>query len=341
MEKEELEDKSLGQLLQDTNVCDIVPPDQKVITIPDTASISEAIKILSSNRILSAPVEATQITDKRNRFVGFVDMMDLLGHILQMYEENRNTEKIGLYLHIWCQNIETLTVRGKEFSSHQIKDFVDFSHQNPFCTVHMNSKLPLLLSVFKKGIHRAAIVDDAYSIVHIVSQSNVTQFLAQHIQSLGPILQTTIGDINLGMKQRLAQVNSEAKAIHAFHHMWINKVSAVAVVDKFGVLLANLSVTDLRGLSQENFSSLLLPVLQFVKKFAPSNNTPFAVIDSSTFESVVLKFASTKVHRLWVVDEHAKPKGVISLTDIITLLHLRVEDMKQPMESIPAATQSQ
>jgi hypothetical protein len=43
-------------------------------------------------------------------------------------------------------------------------------------------------------------------------------------------------------------------------------VSAVAIVNKEGVLLSTLSVSDLKGLGQENFGSLLLPVLEYLQK---------------------------------------------------------------------------
>ena len=120
-------------------------------------------------------------------------------------------------------------------------------------------------------------------------------------------------------------VNPEVRAIHAFYQMWFHKVSGVAVVDGNGALLANLSVTDLKGLSQENFPSLLDPVLEFNdKQVVYKKITPLTVTPDTTFETVVLKIAATGVHRLWIVDKEKKPAGIISLTDVMNLLDLRV-----------------
>ncbi len=52
--------------------------------------------------------------------------------------------------------------------------------------------------------------------------------------------------MNLGQKLKVFSVSSNARAIHGFYQMWQNKVSAVAVVDNAGVLVANLSISDLR-----------------------------------------------------------------------------------------------
>jgi CBS-domain-containing membrane protein len=90
------------------------------------------------------------------------------------------------------------------------------------------------------------VVDAESNVCNIVSQSDVIQFLARNINHYGKIAQVTLNDINLGQKSQIFNVNYKTSALHAFHEMWIRKISAVAVVDNSGILLANLSVSDLR-----------------------------------------------------------------------------------------------
>jgi CBS-domain-containing membrane protein len=40
----------------------------------------------------------------------------------------------------------------------------------------------------------------------------------------------------------------------------------------------------------------------------------------STLETVVLKMAATHVHRIWIVDEHQHPIGLVSTTDLMNAL---------------------
>lgn len=51
---------------------------------------------------------------------------------------------------------------------------------------------------------------------------------------------------------------------------------------------------------------------------------PLTVTAQTTMETVILKLAATKTHRVWIVDDYDRPKGVISLTDVMKLLDLRI-----------------
>jgi len=333
------ENLTMESLLEQTTVAQVLPQNQKVITIPHTATLSEAIQTLSSNRILSAPVEIKGEKDVQKRYLGFLDMMDIIGFLLKTYSEDRGGENAKIHLHQWCQDIGKLEDRGRIFANHPVIDCVELSKKNPFFTVHVNSTLPKLIYVFHQGPHRAAVVNDNDDIVGIVSQSNIIHFLAKNIHlSMGPTLRTRLMDMNLGQKIKVFTIGIESKAIHAFHQMWTNKVSALAVVDNSGVIVANISISDLRGLNQENFASLLLPVLEFITKYLPQFKIPpLCVRESDTLETVLLKLAATKTHRVWVTDDNGKPNGVVSLTDVMLLLDLRLyvreedrlEDQKQ------------
>jgi len=315
--------KPIEQICQETQVKDLVSRGQKIISIPNNSTLTEAIHILSVNNILSAPVEDIQAKDPKERFIGFLDMMDILGYILKLYSEEKETD-IGT-LHVWCRDIHKLSFKGKEFAHHNVKDCINFSESNPFLSVDGDSLLPKLLYILHKGVHRAAVVNHANEIQHIVSQTNVVGFLARKINHFGNMASIPIEGMNLGQHTRIITITSEARAINAFYQMWTNNVSSIGVVDKSGSLLANLSISDLRGLKQENFQVLLLPVLEFIEVFVKDKVIPpITVTFQSTFEYVLLKLAATHSHRVWVVDNNNRPVGIISLTDIILLLDLRV-----------------
>jgi CBS domain-containing protein len=316
--------KSIEQLLEETSIKTLIceSPSRPIVSIPATATISEAINVLSKNNLLSVLVEDPAI-DAKKKYLGFVDMFDILGYVIKTYTEEKEISDGQKWL-TWSHDIGQLTYKGKLFAIHPIKDCIDLSKINPFCSVHISSLLPPLLYIFKRGVHRAAVVDDDDKVVHVVTQSTVIQFLARHINHFGRIATTTIEKIGLGF-QTVLYVNPEVRAIHAFYQMWFHKVSGVAVVDGNGALLANLSVTDLKGLSQENFPSLLDPVLEFIDKQVKYKKIPpITVTPDTTFETVVLKIAATGVHRLWIMDKDKKPVGLVSLTDVMNLLDLRV-----------------
>lgn len=122
----------------------------------------------------------------------------------------------------------------------------DLSKLNPFCTVYAESKLPQLLFIFQKGVHRAAVVDNNNKVIGIVSQSDVIRFLAKTIHLYDKLSSWRNKDIGLGQKNSLFTINTNARAIHGFYQMKLHKISAVGVVDHEGVLVGNLSVSSLR-----------------------------------------------------------------------------------------------
>jgi hypothetical protein len=48
--------------------------------------------------------------------------------------------------------------------------------------------------------------------------------------------------------------------------LYVHRVSAIAIIDHRKRLVANLSASDLRGLSKETLEELMLPVFEYLEK---------------------------------------------------------------------------
>eukprot|EP00878_Enallax_costatus_P026742 GHUV01028728.1.p1 GENE.GHUV01028728.1~~GHUV01028728.1.p1 ORF type:complete len:303 (+),score=96.34 GHUV01028728.1:528-1436(+) len=103
------------------------------------------------------------------------------------------------------------------------------------------------------------------SVTHVISQSDVLQFLARHIDELGPLGGVSVRQLGLADKAVVC-VPAEMTTVHAFATMMANKVSCVGVIShsQGGGLAASLSSSDLRGLLPEHFVALGAPVLQYL-----------------------------------------------------------------------------
>jgi len=128
----------------------------------------------------------------------------------------------------------------------------------------------------------------------------------------------------------LVSVNAETKTLSVLLRMQpdINKplLSAVPIIDNEGNLIANFSASNLKGLRQHTFMSLLLPVLAYLtiqpesKDFRRNLSRfksihPVTCTAETSFEVAVERMVSHRVHRLWVVDD-GKPIGVVSIGDV-------------------------
>jgi len=223
----------------------------------------------------------------------------------------------------WCKDKDELQSRGSQLTKQPITSCMNLSMLNPMCSVNQDSSLTQLLFLFRKGLHRAVVVNIKGEPVNIVSQSNVIRLLAKNIHRYGKIAQATVQSIGVGVGSCIT-IGEAAKAIHAFHLLHTNAVSAVGIVNSAGTLLANLSVSDLRGLNSSNFDRLSMPVMDYLRQYTETLFPPLTCTLSTTFETVILKLAATGAHRLWKVDEYGRPIGIITLTDVMKLLELKV-----------------
>ena len=210
----------------------------------------------------------------------------------------------------------------------------------------------LLLSVIHASLARLPVVDENGKLVGILSQSRLVRFLGQHVKQFD-FGSLTIKQTNLGVQcafspfssistllplsdracRKVIAVSAKDKVATALAEIKSRKVSAVAVVDDNGVLVGNFSATDLKALGYEDDIATIAgldPLSKFVDKVkasAPDDEYPIAVEKTATTASVIKKFASAGVHRIYVVDAMRKPVGIVSLVDIIELFirHILIE----------------
>lgn len=198
--------------------------------------------------------------------------------------------------------------------------------------------------------HRFGFFDQEGKITQIISQSDFIAFLATRISELGPLSSESILSLNLA-NQAVECVEPQTSAIRAMQMMKDKGVSSLGVVNHEGKLIGNFSASDFRSLQSEHFGSLALPLAEFL---ALSHRTEFVwhsehptsdaahkfatdpirrgrphvageevgqalilVAPSETFGSLIVKFATNRVHRVYIVDEDEKPVGIVTLTDVL------------------------
>lgn len=227
---------------------------------------------------------------------------------------------------------QRLFENSQKMLSKQVKHIVDMSKINPVCQVRDTSPLLQTIGVFQKGIHRVAVIGADGQIVNILSQSDVIRFLLSEVDNFSPIFDKTVAELNLGRHNPLT-IHQDELTIKALKKMHENKISALAVVDDHGLLIGNLSASDLKGAvttdddsGADPLGSLLLPVLSFLRQGGMSCFPVATCTMKSSLNMILVNIVSSRVHRLWIVDEVGKPIGIVSLTDIMKSLI----DLKQP-----------
>lgn len=183
--------------------------------------------------------------------------------------------------------------------------------------------------------HRVLVNDPS---PRLITQTDVNQFIARHVQRLGTFGQKTIEELDLGTYPA-SVVPFGLPSVDAFFRMFLCSFSGSAIIGSDRTLIGQLSMRDLKvlylfvihleGLQEANFSSLSSPVGEWIVEHVRQPRIPpLKVSKDNSLEVVILKLAATRGHRLWIVNDSNKVEGVISLTDVMRLFNELCQKIK-------------
>jgi len=271
-----------------------------IITLDAEDSITRAMEILGKGGISSAPVWDNEM----NSFIGFVDVLDLTIFVSYVFHEN-----FQRHPHLY----DPKELR-KRFEM-PVKDVINASKRDPFWTLDGNESVGFLINCFlKDGIHRVPVVDNE-KLIGIVTQSDVVSLLARNSQQISIASKKLY---ELGLDQfPLVTIKNDATLIDALNAMVTNDVTGLAVVDfKDGHLINNLSCSDFKGVTEQNFFRLEAQLHQIFMA-ATQKKPPVTCSRFATLGEVINTVEKTGVHRVFIVDELNRPTSVLSLTGIM------------------------
>jgi len=151
----------------------------------------------------------------------------------------------------------------------------------------------------------------------ICSQTDVLRYIANHArreESLRTIRASECAD-----NKRITTITTNERAIDGFLKMLEQKSEACAVVDGNGVLVASLSASDLRGLTDEKLKGIVLPVLDFFRVMNGSKGAPppLTCMANEPLLDVTRKILKSSNRRCWMVDEYFRPISLVPMGRII------------------------
>eukprot|EP00894_Picocystis_sp_ML_P001236 jgi/Pico_ML_1/51753/g314.t2 len=360
--------KGARGLLGQTTLAQLVKP-KRVLVLRSSMTIGEALARLAKHRVLSAPMlkiaeDGPQIEysdewpedEPYPDIVGFVGIRDILDTCMSDLQEA--LYKISKSQTDMLKTMAHLKLMAPDIESRKIENIHGFDGDFLFQNQAKCSLLDVLVKAFlvpkrttdvyrrkkhpeeeeeeemdiHKAVHRLGLFDAKARVTGVVSQSDVLNFLVEHMEHLGSITKHTVEELGLGMPKPVICVDSTTSALQAFDKMYKHNLSAVGVVSpNTRIIIGNLSMSDLRCLSFENFGYLVLPVSEFLVLLASNRGedleTPhqvqqkpalLTVSPGSDFAEVLHMFSKNRIHRVYVVDgESGVPVGVITPTDVI------------------------
>jgi len=151
-----------------------------------------------------------------------------------------------------------------------------------------------------------------------------------------PKCNRTLAQLNLGFTN-VVTVHENERAYNAFKLMAEQNFNGIGVVNSKGVLVGNISATDIKliGWNSEYWKLMGLPINSYLRELAthPENTVKsylstivkgeikvLACTPLDTLSCAIKSMCYFNIHRIYIVDENCKPVGVVSTSDIITEL---------------------
>mmetsp|Transcript_34021 Transcript_34021/g.46564 ORF Transcript_34021/g.46564 Transcript_34021/m.46564 type:complete len:337 (-) Transcript_34021:89-1099(-) len=293
-----------------------------VVTVSNEDSVRTAFERLVKNNILSAPVRAGIHQPHLHLYYGFIEMLNLLDFVVKKLD-------VG-------DRASVMTVSDVQDKLSSLQDTLDNTPVGELLQASKSSAISFPLNeefslytvteiLAFSGSHRLPILNDHKKVVNVITQTMILRHINTQISFLPPsIMKKPIREfVSLGVDT----IEEDARAIKACQLMSEKNLVSLAIVNLSGVLVDVFTVKDLRGigLDGQQIWRLFMPILVYKRKqteFFP-NLVPSALICAKmddTFESILQKFVSNRIHRIFVVDDEDKPIHQISLSCILKVV---------------------
>jgi len=294
---------SLGELVQSK---------QQLLFIDSNTKIEDAAQFLKEHDILGAPV----YDEAQKKFVGMIDTFELM-----------------VFTGLGC--LGDKVYRDPEFQevifpNRKVGERVQMSHRMQR-VIEMRASDPLSEAIKELGTHEKRVLvsfgnpeEKDLSRYKILTQMDIVRYCQK--TSLLDKIDETVKDACPQLAEpdyakSLVCVSDKDNALKGFLEMADEEVNAVAVLDDKGAIRANLSASELRGITQESLPFVMQPVLHFLETLSGKKPvSPITCQPEDKLRDVVKKTLENNVHRVWITDKQRKPVGVVTLTDVIRQL---------------------
>jgi len=291
----------------DVPIGNLVLNKRQLIFVETEAKITTVMQLFKNMNILGAPV----FDCSKNEFVGMIDIFAIVRFIA-----------------IGCMSDKIYgdeEFREISFPKGIVSDIIARDPRSQHYTVLKSSdKLSLALKELTEE-KRILVINEENETLRILTQTDIIKYFNNEMGHLSSFM-IKINELEPLINNKLdltgvVSIKNTERALSGFMKMSDYGVTAVAVVDEFGVLVGNLSASDLKGITADTINSIFLPVTKFLNLISEEKPiNPVVCSSDDNLADILPKIIKQQVHRVWVVNWEGQPTGIVSLTDLIKIL---------------------
>lgn len=165
------------------------------------------------------------------------------------------------------------------------------------------------------------------TVVSVITQYRILKFIAVNNERNTMLLKKTVRELNLGTYKDLATARMETAVLDVISLMVQYNISAVPILDDADRVLNVFEAVDvipcIKGGAYDELSS---SVGEALSRRSDDFTGIYTCQEEDRLDSIFDTVRKSRVHRLIVVDDEKKLRGVISLSDILKYVLLYGED---------------
>ena len=166
-------------------------------------------------------------------------------------------------------------------------------------------------------------------VVSVITQYRILKFIAVNVTET-EMLKKPVSEIGLGTYGSLQTASMDTPVIDVIHMMVKKSISSVPIVDEdYRVLNVFEAVDVIAIINGGVYDELTSSVGEALSKRAPDFAGIYTCGMEDRLDTIFDTLRKSRVHRLVVIDEDSRLKGVISLSDILKYVLVEGEEYDQ------------
>ncbi|KAF2269884.1 nuclear protein SNF4 [Lojkania enalia] len=305
--------KTIRAFLKVRTSYDVLPLSFRLIVFDTSLLVKKSLNILIQNGIVSAPLWDS----KTSTFAGLLTTSDYI-NVIQYY---------------W-QNPDALA-RVDQFRLNSLRDIEKAIGVTPIETVSIHPDRPLyeacrkMLESRARRIPLVDVDDETHRamVVSVVTQYRILKFVAVNVKELQK-LRKPLKDLNVGTYSNLATAYMDTPVMDVIHALVKKNISSVPILEKDVGSVVNVfeAVDVITLIKGGNYDDLNLSVGEALLKRSDEFAGIYTCSMNDSLATIFEQIRKSRVHRLVVIDEESKLKGVLTLSDILEYILLEGEE---------------
>ncbi|CAK7216224.1 AMP-activated serine/threonine-protein kinase regulatory subunit [Sporothrix curviconia] len=292
---------------------DVLPLSFRLIVLDTDLLIRKSLTILIQNNIVSAP-----LWDSHNStFAGLLTSTDFI-NVIQYY----------------CQYPDRLHDID-QFRLSGLREIEKAIGAQPLETISVHPMKPLYeacLKMLKTRARRIPLVDvddetGREMVVSVITQYRILKFIAVNNEHNTVMLKKSVREIGLGTYTNLQTARMSDSVLDVIHVMVEHNISAVPIVDANNRVLNVFEAVDVIPCIKGGvYDDLQSSVGEALSKRAEDFPGIYTCGEDDRLGSIFDTVRKSRVHRLIVIDDDSRLRGMISLSDILKYVLLFGEE---------------